>query len=157
VTNALRLFHQCPATKLRRQGVSTESSTRSESGRLRKSRLARGTELLRTLIVGALALVSTAASAGFLSLYSYNFGPNQSIIAELGQVSYITGCGAGGIDDFIYPWADVYIVPAGIGAGASLSDVSGTPNTLQYIIIDEVIGYRPGWQHSVRTLRGDHG
>jgi PKD repeat protein len=91
------------------------------------------------LLAATAVLWPVSGQAGFLWLNSNHFGPNQSILVETGQVSYITGC-VGGIDDFIYPWANVYIVPAGVGGGASLTDVSGSPNTLQYLIIDEVIG-----------------
>ncbi|HEX9593211.1 MAG TPA: hypothetical protein VGB12_07695, partial [bacterium] len=91
------------------------------------------------LLTAMVVLWPVSGHAGFVWLNSNFFGPNQSIIVETGQVSYITGC-APGIDDFIYPWADVYIVPAGVGDGGGLTDVSGSPNTLQYLIIDEVIG-----------------
>ena len=82
------------------------------------------------------ALFAPAKSyASFLDLNQYSFGGNQSIIATLGQISYITGCAPGGIDDFIYGAGDVYISAGGPGP-----DVAGAPNTLVYLVIDEVIG-----------------
>jgi len=82
------------------------------------------------------ALFAPAKSyASFLDLNGYSFGANQSIIANYGQISYVTGCASGGIDDFLYGWGDVYISAGGPGP-----DVAGAPNTLSYVVIDEVIG-----------------
>lgn len=67
------------------------------------------------------------AHAGWLYLNKNLFGANESVVAELGQVDYITGCPAGGIDDFFYPWAGVYIVPKGSTALHDVSNCARTP------------------------------
>ena len=99
---------------------------------------------LLIFLVIPLLLVTRIGEASSLFLNQNSFGQNQSVIAELGSISSVSPC-PGGIADFIYPWADVYIIQGHTtpGSGAPLSDVSngaGTPNTLQYIILDEVLG-----------------
>ncbi|MEH7117167.1 PKD domain-containing protein [Neobacillus vireti] len=75
-----------------------------------------------------------------------SFGPNQEIRIHTGQIRFLKGCGQGGADDFVEPYADIYVVPSGKGApGEKLTDVSGSPNTVQGVhgglFISEVIGY----------------
>ena len=60
------------------------------------------------------------------------FGPGQEINIFSGAMQYTTNCEDPEHDDFIYPYTDIYIVPAGsVGIGSALTDVSGTPNTVQ--------------------------
>ncbi len=73
-------------------------------------------------------------------------GSNASLSIHDGNIAFVNNCPAGGVSDFIYPAANVYIVPAGsVSDGTKLFDVSGTPNTVQgesgTYFIDEVIGY----------------
>ena len=101
-------------------------------------------KILNIFLIIPLVAVTPVADASWVGLNFHNFGQNQSVIAELGSISSVGGCPAGGIDDFIYPWADFYIIQGHTspGSGAELTDVSngaGTPNTLQYLIIDEVL------------------
>ncbi|MCP4091768.1 MAG: PKD domain-containing protein, partial [Gammaproteobacteria bacterium] len=97
-----------------------------------------------TFLLLLLLLAPRTSEASSLWLNSNSFGQNQSVYAELGQITSVGGCPSGGIDDFIYPWADVYIIqghtPPGGGSISDVSNGEGTPNTLQYIIIDEVLG-----------------
>ena len=66
------------------------------------------------------------------------FGPNADITIDMGTISYMC--------DWIYPTADVYIVPSGsVTIGGSLTDVAGTPNVIfgasGGIFVSETIGY----------------
>ena len=96
--------------------------------------------LLKSFVLTLISfLLVVSAQASFVSLSSSTYGANTSVVAELGQISYITGCSSGGIDDFIYPYADVYVVPVGSTGMSDVSNPDGTPNTLFYVVIDEVI------------------
>ncbi len=74
-------------------------------------------------------------------------GPGQPIDIVLGQIAYENICAPGGTNDFIYPAADIYIVPSGSEKdGQKLSDVSGSANTIIApasggAFADEIIGY----------------
>ncbi|MEH7072975.1 PKD domain-containing protein, partial [Neobacillus drentensis] len=75
-----------------------------------------------------------------------SFGPNQEIRIHTGQIEFLKGCADGGADDFIEPFADIYVVPSGQGLpDEKLQDVSGSPNTVEGVhgglFISEVIGY----------------
>lgn len=111
--------------------------------------------LVRTLVLGLLASLlvgvsATPAHAGTLlwrdgSTFT-TFGPNEAITIDTGTVDYAGGCPNDGVDDFFYPFSDIYIVPAGSAAvGAELSDVGGVPNTVGGVggglFISETIGY----------------
>ena len=79
--------------------------------------------------------------ASYAELTAGAYGANSSVMIGNGLVSSVTGCPSGGINDFIYPYANVYVVPKGVPTGA-LSDVSnadGVPNALTYVLVDEVI------------------
>ncbi|HWI63279.1 MAG TPA: PKD domain-containing protein [Symbiobacteriaceae bacterium] len=73
-------------------------------------------------------------------------GPNAAIVIWSGKMEYVAACLGGGTPDFIYPWTDIYIVPAGsVPPFGELEDVGGTPNTVQSlgtsgIFMDELIG-----------------
>ncbi|WHY77212.1 PKD domain-containing protein [Neobacillus sp. WH10] len=74
------------------------------------------------------------------------FGPNEEIRIHTGSVRFMKGCSEDGADDFIEPFADIYVVPSGHGLpGEELEDVSGSPNTVMAahggLFISEVIGY----------------
>jgi PKD repeat protein len=74
-----------------------------------------------------------------------SFGPNSIIRIHTGQIEFVKGCAKDGADDFINPFADIYVVPSGKGApGEKLEDVSGSPNTVQGahggLFISEIIG-----------------
>ena len=74
-------------------------------------------------------------------------GPGQPIDIVLGQIAYENICAPGGTNDFIFPAADIYIVPTGSEKdGQKLSDVSGSANTIIApasggTFADEIIGY----------------
>jgi CSLREA domain-containing protein len=55
------------------------------------------------------------------------FGPNEAVMIDVGAVQYIRGCEEG-VDDFVYPFADVYVMVGTPGIGATLYDHGGTPN-----------------------------
>ncbi len=66
-----------------------------------------------------------------------SFGANDSIVIDVGAIDFVRFCGNEGSDDFITPFADVYVVPSGsVGVGGGLSDVSGTPNTVEGATLD---------------------
>ena len=90
------------------------------------------------------------------------FNRNEPIIIDIGAIGFFPACPGGstgepgsiaeealgpqgprGIQDFIYPWADIYIVP-GRAAIGPLTDVNGTPNAVAGLsgggIFDELIG-----------------
>ena len=95
--------------------------------------------LIPILLFCLLAPVSAQAYLEWSDGSSYKkFGPNASITIGWGQIQYMC--------DFIYPAADVYIVPSGSASiGSKLHDVAGTPNTVMGVtgglFIDETIGY----------------
>lgn len=70
------------------------------------------------------------------------FGLNEPIIIGTGAIDFIADCQGNGIDDTLWPAADIYIVPSGSRA---LNDVSGSRNivigaTTGGVFIDELIG-----------------
>ena len=74
------------------------------------------------------------------------FGPNASIHIDTGTIMTIRGCGEGGVDDWIYPYADIYIVPSGsVSVGGALTDAGGSKNTVWGasggLFISQTIGY----------------
>ncbi|MDD1709727.1 MAG: hypothetical protein LUQ37_02320, partial [Methanoregulaceae archaeon] len=60
-----------------------------------------------------------------------SFGANGVVTID-GSITFDDGCGTGGVDDFVYPATDVYIVQSGSAApGATLTDAGGEgPNTI---------------------------
>jgi hypothetical protein len=51
------------------------------------------------------------------------FGPNASVTIDMGAIGFMC--------DWIYPAADIYIVPSGsVSVGSDLTDIAGTPNTV---------------------------
>lgn len=75
------------------------------------------------------------------------FGGNAQIVIYEGAIEYLDSCDSdkGGVNDYIYPFADIYIVRSGSAtAGAKLTDVAGIPNTIQGtsggLFIEETIG-----------------
>ncbi|MCA9972343.1 MAG: hypothetical protein KC425_19110, partial [Anaerolineales bacterium] len=73
-----------------------------------------------------------------------SFGGNEVITIDLGIMQFVNGCPTG-INDFIYPFADVYVMPSGsVSQGSQLVDVVGRPNTVMGasggIFVSEVIG-----------------
>src|SRR5262245_43300335 len=74
------------------------------------------------------------------------FGANATIEVNTGQIEFLSACPPGGIADFIYPSADIYIVPSGsVAPGDELEDVSGEPNTVvattSGLFVNELIGF----------------
>ncbi|MDF2627226.1 MAG: hypothetical protein K0R39_1057 [Symbiobacteriaceae bacterium] len=68
------------------------------------------------------------------------------LIIHTGAMEYVPACIGGGTPDFIYPWTDIYVVPAGsVPPFGELNDVTGGVNTVQSgvqsgIFISEFIG-----------------
>ncbi|MCB8943208.1 MAG: hypothetical protein H6658_05590 [Ardenticatenaceae bacterium] len=61
------------------------------------------------------------------------FGGNEIAQIDLGIISFVDDCDEdnGGINDFIYPFASVYVVPSGsVAVGGTLNDVLGAPNVV---------------------------
>ncbi len=101
--------------------------------------------LLTAFLLSLLFLIPRTGEASFIWLNKNSFGTNESVIAENGSISYVGSCPPGGIGDFVYPWADIYVIQGHTSpaSGAALVDVSngeGIPNTLQYLVIDDVLG-----------------
>ncbi len=109
-----------------------------------------------TVSSGATALAAVPAHASPSNQYNSisfsngdvhkTFGPNGVIMID-GTLIYDPACPASdkkGIDDFLYPASDVYIVPSGFSGGA-LTDIGGTPNTIvataSHIFLYETIGF----------------
>lgn len=62
-----------------------------------------------------------------------SFGGNEIAQIDLGIISFVDDCDEdnGGINDFLYPFASVYVVPSGsVVVGGTLNDVSGAPNVV---------------------------
>lgn len=90
----------------------------------------------------ALANGGNSLSVGKLGESHATFGPNAQVQIWGGLVYRDEGCGEDGVDDFVYPASDVYIVVHG-GAEGHLVDVTGSPNTViqyQSVFADEIIG-----------------
>jgi hypothetical protein len=61
------------------------------------------------------------------------FGPAEQVAIHSGRFDVVSDCSASGIDDFIFPWTTVYVVPSAPGnhpLGTALKDVSGAPNQI---------------------------
>ncbi|WJH36810.1 PKD domain-containing protein [Paenibacillus sp. CC-CFT747] len=77
------------------------------------------------------------------------FEANQEIRIYEGAMEYVAACPEEGTEDFLMPWTDIYIVPAGsvTEAGQELEDAGGgKPNsvmamTASGVFISEPIGY----------------
>src|SRR5689334_8813796 len=104
----------------------------------------RGSGLLAGLLTaalgaGLLAVAPTPASASGNTLTLPNgrewveLGANAALFID-GTIAFNDHCaadGEGGVDDFVYPATDVYIVPAGADEdGAELVDAGGSANTV---------------------------
>ncbi|MBI4321465.1 MAG: PKD domain-containing protein [Chloroflexi bacterium] len=75
------------------------------------------------------------------------FGPNATIMIW-GDITWTATCGAGGLNDGMFAWANIYVVQDGQVSGSTrirLTDVSGAPNTVVGgwggLYLDEVLGY----------------
>jgi CSLREA domain-containing protein len=75
------------------------------------------------------------------------FGPNEAVTIYQGAIDFIDECPSGGIDDELWPWADVYVVPAGsVRDGVELQDRTDRHNSVRGttpggLFIDETIGF----------------
>ncbi|HEY5625268.1 MAG TPA: hypothetical protein VIT93_02150, partial [Dehalococcoidia bacterium] len=109
--------------------------------------------IIAVLVAGLVVLIGTheqrdvSASHQFLTFEKNGdsfaeFGPNEAIVID-GAIEFLKGCG-GGTDDFLYPVADVYVVPSG-DSGPELIDVSGSPNTFVAfgggVFISEIVAF----------------
>lgn len=112
----------------------------------------------RTLLAVAAAALTLAGgvSAGTVTPHNQllawpdgtsftQFGGNAAIVIDTGRIANLLFCPAG-IPDFIFPFADVYVVPAGtVESGDMLVDAGGVgPNHVSGAsdgaIVDELIG-----------------
>lgn len=73
------------------------------------------------------------------------YGRNEAVILELAQITYTPSCPTGGVQDWIYPYADIYVVKGSAEPSGALSDASGEPNTVIGVtgggVFGEIIGY----------------
>ncbi|MDR1293688.1 MAG: PKD domain-containing protein, partial [Bifidobacteriaceae bacterium] len=96
-----------------------------------------GTAVAIALSFGPVQPVA-ADARGFWMTQSV-YGPNQAVTIELGTLSRYC--------DTIFTVSDIYVVRTGTAVvGSALHDVSGTPNTIQAVLLgsgftDEVVGY----------------
>jgi PKD repeat protein len=80
------------------------------------------------------------------------FGSNSEIVIRQGQMEFVNLCEIGGVNDYLWPATDVYIMPSGeFPVRTELEDVSGVPNTIISptsfgMFIDESIGSTAGLQ-----------
>ena len=67
----------------------------------------------------------------------------EPIVAD-GVIGFFNRCPGGGVKDYIYPWADIYII-RGLNPSGGLTDVNGKPNAVPGFggggFIGEVLGY----------------
>ncbi len=129
----------------------------------RRARARTGTGATRATRAGAIALAVGMVAAGVLTIGTASPAsaadpqvPVSMIVTERpvydryepvvidGVIGFFPSCPTGGVRDFIYPWADVYVVAGPSAAIGSLSDVNGAPNTVGGSgggVFGEVIGY----------------
>src|SRR3954454_13697055 len=96
-----------------------------------------GALVASTLALGTVAISTASASTPTGNLIDFGdgsfqraAGANDAIYID-GLIPYNDNCLHAGIQDFLYPATDVYIVPTGsASSGAKLTDVNGTPNTI---------------------------
>jgi PKD repeat protein len=80
------------------------------------------------------------------------FNSNSPIIIRQGQMEFVNLCEIDGVNDYLWPATDVYIMPSeDIPVGTELEDVSGVPNTIVSstsfgMFIDEPIGSTAGME-----------
>lgn len=109
--------------------------------------------LLAAIVTGIVVVPSSPAHADEDSIRFSSgeahatLGPNDVLRID-GRLRYFNNCSApanaGGIDDFVYPAADVYVVAANHepSDGDALSDASGTPTTIVQAggtFVDEIL------------------
>ncbi len=83
-----------------------------------------------------LATALPARASTFLSWDDFGngvgeFGANESVYIGTGAIYYIHNeCPEGGVDDFVYPAADIYVMRGTPAIGSKLYDISGNPHTV---------------------------
>ncbi|WP_454042299.1 PKD domain-containing protein [Cellulosimicrobium sp. Marseille-Q8652] len=90
--------------------------------------------LAAVLAVGGSVVVAAPASANAATFQFGKavYGPNEVVLIETGGLT--RDC------DFIETTSDLYVVPTGsVGPGSTLSDVSGTPNTVQSFLLGSAV------------------
>ena len=105
--------------------------------------------VILSLILQSLAHPAPVKAAQFLLWANgasfTTFGPNASITIDTGSIGYIGHCDPGADDSFA-PFADVFIVPSGIGQGADLRAIDPAFNTVMGstqggVFVSEIIGF----------------
>lgn len=102
-------------------------------GQAKKNRQSTSIRAILAISLASMIWLPRAADAGWLFLNSNSFGPNTSVIADLGAPSYITGCTSGVNDFFGLASVNIFIVPQGEPGAGAISDVSnaaGIPNAV---------------------------
>lgn len=120
--------------------------------RLFGSKVRRGCAALLVLAASTVVMTQSAAAASDppapvaqIALNKPVYDRFEPIIVDLGAVGFFPSCDGitGANRDFIYPWADIYIVRG--TPGTTLTDVNGEPNAVAGFggggFFDEVIGY----------------
>ena len=107
--------------------------------------------LIATLVVVVVAPNRSAQAAqnqlwfnGDEGTGSVTLGPNEVLRID-GRLTYSNSCDARGVNDFVYPATDIYVMPAWYtpAEGAPLQDVMDSPNTIVSglsVFIDEIVG-----------------
>ncbi|MCB7135811.1 PKD domain-containing protein [Cellulosimicrobium marinum] len=91
--------------------------------------------VLATALAAGGSVVVAAPAAANAATFQFGksvYGPNEVVLIETGGLT--RDC------DFIETTSDVYVVPTGsVSAGGTLSDVSGTPNTIQSFLLGSAV------------------
>ncbi|MDZ7734207.1 MAG: hypothetical protein U5R31_15050 [Acidimicrobiia bacterium] len=148
-----RAARRLPSTRVRRKGRQADRGggrhgRRSDTGRVHAARRLGGA-LISTLLLAAVLVAATPepASAGFAFTERANYGRNEAIVVDVGGIEFIEECRPAGKRDYIYPWADLYVIPGTTqpAFGSFLQDVAEAPNAVYGSsgggFFGEVIGY----------------
>ncbi|KAB8182154.1 hypothetical protein FH610_024740 [Microbispora catharanthi] len=96
-----------------------------------------------TVATGVVVSAPPARADGILLSGNGVYGPNSRIEIASTVLTYKDDCD-GGLNDFVYPVSDIYLVPDGPPSeGQHLDDVVGTPNAVvqdESLVMGEVIG-----------------
>ncbi|GAB3910778.1 hypothetical protein GCM10027612_87250 [Microbispora bryophytorum subsp. camponoti] len=96
-----------------------------------------------TVVTGVVVSAPPVRADGILLNGNGVYGPNSRIEIASTVLTYKDDCD-GGLNDFVYPVSDIYLVPDGPPSeGQHLDDVVGTPNAVvqdESLVMDEVIG-----------------
>lgn len=115
----------------------------------RARRIGAAMVVIAVSILGVSVKGASEAQAADVGMSKPVYGANEAVIVAVGQTDYVRSCptdksGHPPVNDWMYAVSDLYVVPSTWTdvPGATLSDVSGSPNVVfGQAFIDEVIGY----------------